>query len=646
MVSLTVQKHEYVLNGWKRCDYLKTNKLNNFCYYNISSFDLNNLINENKDLTKIAHPFMEQLKTLISDYLLIALVNKDGYIIDNIQHSSIKELKGVNFNVGARFSEEYNGNTAISTSVIENKPICLVGDDHYCDCYKDFATLSAPIYSDGKIIGLISVILGKDKLPEGALGIIQSVAKIISLGYKSEKNNKELNLRYKLQNAIVNSITDGLLIVDRNGYLEYINQIGAEILGIDRETSIGRHVSELVDFKPVVLDVLKTGEGYVDKEFILSGKSGVKTHFIKTAVPIKDENGNIVNVVDTFRKIKRVKKLINEMTGAYANFKFDDIVGANSCLLECVKLAKIAANSMSNVLIEGESGTGKELIAHSIHNYSDRRNQPFVTINCGAIPRELLESEFFGYEAGSFTGASSKGRTGKFELADGGTIFLDEIGEMPLDMQVKLLRVLQDKKITRIGGHSVFDVDVKIIAATNRDLLKMCEKGLFRKDLYYRINVLYVKIPPLRERKSDIPLLVEHFLKKYSYRLNKNVTAISPDALNYILEYDWPGNVRELENVLERAINICERDIVTLKELESSILQPCNAISIETGKNKNDCDIIPLEILEQRAIVQALIATNGNISQTAKLLKVTRNTIYNKLKKHEIDATKYQVLSM
>ncbi|WP_312700718.1 sigma 54-interacting transcriptional regulator [Sedimentibacter sp.] len=638
MISFVIQKHDYVLNGWERCENLKTNRQSDLCDNDISESALNDLLVKYKDLINTAHPFLEQMEKLLSDYLLIALVSKDGYIIDEIQPDFNKY-----FHLGGRFSEKYNGNTSISTSVIENKSVCLVGDDHYCDCYYDFASMSVPVHSNNAIIGTVSVVMPKGSNNCEFLGVVESIAKIIESGYESNNNNKELSLKYKLQNAIINSFTDGLLIIDKNGVLEYINQIGAEILGIEREKSIGKHVTELVDFKPVILEVLKTGQGYVDKEIIVSDRTGVKTHFIKTAVPIKDDDGNIVNVVDTFRKIKRVQKLINEMTGAYSNFMFDDIIGSSTNLKKCIKIAKIAASSTSNVLITGESGTGKELIAHSIHSHSDRRNQPFVTINCGAIPRELLESELFGYEAGSFTGASTKGRTGKFELAEGGTIFLDEIGEMPLDMQVKLLRVLQDKKVTRIGGYNVFNVDVKIIAATNRDLSKLCDQGLFRRDLYYRINVLNVKIPSMRERKSDIPLLAEYFVNKYSRRLYKDILGISPGALELLTNYDWPGNVRELENVLERAVNICEGNLITEKEISSDLFaQDDDMNQYDNMNTANKDDIVPLEILEERAIKKALIASNGNVTTAASMLKVTRNTIYNKVKKYNLDAYDFQ----
>jgi transcriptional regulator with PAS, ATPase and Fis domain len=630
---------KYISDGWKRCESLNTNKESGICYYNISAFDLNILLAKNKTLIDMTIPYIEQLETFLKEFISILLVNKEGYIIEvkNCVNSEVESNKGLNLHVGGRFREEFNGNTSISTAIIENKPISLIKEEHYCNSYHEYATLSAPIYDGDKILGLLSIIGFGDKTNDHTLGMLAASARAISIGLESEKTNQELKVRYKYENAIVESITDGLLIVDKDGFVNYLNQIGAEILCVDRGKSIGMHLNQVVDFKPVILDVLATGKGYVDKEFIVKNAAGTKLHFIKTAVPIKDENGNVVIVVDTFRKIKRVHKLVNEMTGAYSNFNFSDIVGSSRKLEECVNTAKIAASSMSNVLITGESGTGKELIAHSIHSFGSRNRQPFVTINCGAIPRELLESELFGYEAGSFTGASIKGRIGKFELADGGTIFLDEIGEMPIDMQVKLLRVIQDRKITRIGSNNVFDVDVRILTATNKNLHDLCKKGLFREDLYYRINVLNVHLPPLRERKSDIPELIEHFLINLCRQLNKHVYEVSNNAMKVIMEYDWPGNIRELENVLERAVNICQGNSITEKELDGYL----NVLNEQVGyrayeTKKLEIEVEPLEILEKRAIQNALHVANGNITVTANLLKVTRNTIYNKMKKYSI----------
>jgi len=642
---LTKSYEDYVINGFKRCEALKTDKESNICFFNISAFDLESLLAKNKNLISQSEHIIDNMCEYMDSFVSVLLVNKDGYILKEkkCKGYDAKINLGMNLPLGGRFTEKFNGNTSISTSIMENKPIILVGDEHYCKFYHDYTTISAPIYSNEEIIGVLSAIGLKSNASKYALGMLAASARAISIGFEADRIHKQIMEKNKCESDIVETLTDGVLTVDKDGFVTFMNQVGAEILNVDRESSIGKHISNVVDFKPVVLEVLKTGKGYIDKEFLLTTNSGTKIHFIKTAVPIKDENGTIVTVVDTFRKIKRVNKMLNEMTGAYANFNFEDIIGSSIKLQDCINTAKAAANSLSNVLITGESGTGKELIAHSIHNYSDRKKQPFVSINCGAIPRELLESELFGYEPGSFTGASTKGRIGKFELADGGTIFLDEIGEMPMDMQVKLLRVIQDRKITRIGGNSIFDLDVRIIAATNKNLLELCKKGIFREDLYYRINVLHVNLPPLRERREDIHELIQHFINKLSVHLNKEVHDISSNAMKKIMGYSWPGNIRELENTIERAVNLCNGQVISENEIfNDEWIDSIDHTTLAEVSVSNDSeadsekDIEPLEVMEKRAIERALNISGGNITITANLLKVTRNTIYNKMKKYNL----------
>lgn len=452
----------------------------------------------------------------------------------------------------------------------------------------------------------------------------------------------ELSITNLYQEIILDHLPKGILILDKNGKIQFLNLEGANILSVCRESSKDLHITEIVDFEPTILNVLKTGEGYRNKELIVNNK-GKKMNFIKSATPIKNQDGGIVGIVDTFERINDVKKVVNKITGAYAKFKFDDIIGENNKFLECIRIAKIASKSSSNVLIFGESGTGKELCAHAIHNASIRRKYPFISINCAAIPRDLLESELFGYVEGSFTGALKKGRVGKFELAQKGTIFLDEIGDMPLDMQVKILRVLQDKKISRIGSEYLIDVDIRIICATNKNLFDLCEEGFFRKDLYYRLNVLNIVMTPLRERKDDIVKLTNFFLNKFNKQLEKNIKRVHPDVFKVFNEYKWPGNVRELENIIERGVNICQTNEITIDHLDnelfkSNIILNNQSKYINSNKNlkaeKAEYTIKTIAELENEAIQQALEIYNGNISEAAKALGITRNTIYNKMKKY------------
>lgn len=438
---------------------------------------------------------------------------------------------------------------------------------------------------------------------------------------------------------ILNLIPNGVMILNKSGQVEYINEEGADTLNVKSKESLGKHIRKLVDFEPIILDVFKYKKGYRDREFIVNSHNK-RIQFLKSATILKDENGNIICVVDTFEKIKDVRKVVNRMTGAYATFQFKDIIGSDKKFKESMRLAQIAARSSSNVLIYGESGTGKELCAHAIHNESRREKCPFISINCSAIPKDLLESELFGYDEGAFTGALKKGKAGKFELAQGGSIFLDEIGDMPLDMQAKLLRVLQDKKVCRIGSSCLIDLDVRIICATNKNLFKCCEEGSFRKDLYYRLNVLNIKMIPLRDRKSDIEELSNIFISKFNARLDKNIQGMDKNLKHILDNYNWPGNVRELENVIERAVNMCQSDYLTQSHIDRETFK-INSIQNKSNKKSSnnlnldspEYKIQTLEEVEKIVIENTLDFVNGNITEAARLLGITRNTIYNKIKK-------------
>ncbi|MEL7655491.1 MAG: sigma 54-interacting transcriptional regulator, partial [Bacillota bacterium] len=326
--------------------------------------------------------------------------------------------------------------------------------------------------------------------------------------------------------------------------------------------------------------------------------------------------------------------------GRKAVYTFDKIIGKNEHFCQVVEFAKKIADSRSGILILGESGTGKELFAQAIHNYSDRREEPFVALNCGAIPKSLIESELFGYDEGAFTGAKTSGNPGKFEIADGGTIFLDEIGEMPLDMQTRLLRVIEEGTVSRVGSTKEFVVDVRIIAATNKDLKEEVEKGNFRKDLYYRLNVLPIILPRLSQRKDDIPILIEYFMNRISKKLNKNPYPITEEQMQKLMEYEWPGNIRELENFVELIINAQSLPI----EMPQESLPSDRSLALFLNQpNPSDLDSeekdMPLSEVERQHIIRTLTKYHGNISLCAKALGVSRNTLYRSIETHGIDCS-------
>ncbi|AOY74807.1 sigma-54-dependent transcriptional regulator [Clostridium formicaceticum] len=307
------------------------------------------------------------------------------------------------------------------------------------------------------------------------------------------------------------------------------------------------------------------------------------------------------------------------------------IIGNSAEIQEILKIVDKVANTNATVLILGESGTGKEVIANAIHYSSNRNKKPYVKVNCGAIPENLIESELFGYEKGAFTGAVAR-KIGKFEKADGGTVFLDEIGELDLSMQVKLLRVLQEREFERIGGNERIRIDVRVIAATNRDLYKMVEEESFREDLYYRLNVIPIKIPPLRERKEDIPLLTNYFLERYSQEVGRKNIAISEEAQQKLLNYHWRGNIRELENVIERMVLLGQGNLITVEDLPYEILQEKKSAETYQLPKEGIC----MEALEKDLIIQALERAEHNQTKAAQLLKMTRHTLLYRMEKHGI----------
>lgn len=437
--------------------------------------------------------------------------------------------------------------------------------------------------------------------------------------------------------TIVDSISDGILILDADGYVLHLNQQGANVLDLSQTKVIGRHITEIVDFKPVILDVLENGQGYLEKEFVIHSPSRGKLHFMKSAIVLRDRKARLIGVIDTFRLVDSMQTtMMARITGAKAKFSFNDIIGKDPAFMDAVAFSRIAAQSTANVLIEGESGTGKEMFAHAIHHASMRSSGPLVIVNCASLPRSLIESELFGYESGSFTGARKEGFPGKFEQANGGTIFLDEIGEMPLDMQSKLLRVLQDHTFSRIGGTKVITVDTRVIAATNKNLLEEIRNNNFREDLYYRLNVLCIHTPALRERLDDIQLLANYFAKKNALNHGRPVPEIDKEVYAALAEYHWPGNVRELENVIERAIIISQSGRIGVPQLPRYIVDSARAQAPEAQGQPGDSGVRNLESVEKSEIRRALKEVDGNISLCSKLLGISRNTLYRKMKTYSL----------
>ena len=431
-----------------------------------------------------------------------------------------------------------------------------------------------------------------------------------------------------------------IVVVNKNGYIENMSQAYGDFLGIQVQNAIGRHVTEVIENTRMDI-VVKTGVPETGETQDIHGEK-----MIATRIPIR-KNGMVIGaygrvLVRNTRelhmlhdKLSSIEMELNMYKRTFekintAKYTVDDIIGDCSIMQDLKDSVRKVAKTNSNVLIMGESGTGKELFAHSIHAGSMRRKAPFVCVNCGSIPEQLIESELFGYEEGAFTGARKGGKIGLFPAAHGGTIFLDEIGELPLPMQVRLLRVLQDREIQRVGSNVREKVNVRVVAATNRNLYQMVKKGEFRSDLYYRLNVVTLHLPLLRERKEDLPLLIQMILSKISKKESLGAIEISREAMDHLLRYDWPGNVRELENVLERAINFTDAgEKIKAKNLPERITGSMVSRTVMPLKEL-------MENTEKDAIKDALLRCRNCKAKAANELGISRTTLYEKMMKYEI----------
>ncbi len=456
--------------------------------------------------------------------------------------------------------------------------------------------------------------------------------------------NEFIRIKNQLElfQLIFDSIYNGAIVTDANGIVTHLNKPYARFLGIDAGESIGKHCTDVVENTRMHI-VARTGIPEINQTQTIRGQN-----IVVHRIPIKKENrviavfglvmfqdvGEVVKLAKKLRhlesQVKRYKKEL--MTLRATRYTLDSIIGNSRATAELKQEALVAAASTYPVLIVGESGTGKELFAQSIHHASSRGIHPFVQINCAAIPKDLLESELFGYDRGAFTGARLAGKPGKFELAHRGTIFLDEIGDLPLEMQPKLLRVLEEKAFERVGGNTVIQSDFRLISATNQNLERLIASGCFRKDLYYRINVISLNIPPLRERTEDIVPIARHLLRQANPGATSDEIRLSPEAINALLSHSWQGNVRELSNMLDRALSTMSRDVIELTDLPLTVKQH--------PETPNVTGVVPIREVqadaEKTAIVVALKKTANNKARAASLLGIHRTLLYKKMKKHGV----------
>ncbi len=439
------------------------------------------------------------------------------------------------------------------------------------------------------------------------------------------------NILLNRETVILDSINEGVFTVDLNWQITAFNRAAEKITRISRMEAIGSRCSDvfrsnICEKNCALRQTMTTGKPVVNTTAYIINQEGKRIPIRISTALLKDSQGKIIGGVETFQDLTQVEQLQKEL---FAKYTFEDIVGRSPAMRSLFEILPLIAESNSTVLIEGASGTGKELFARAIHHLSRRKDKPFVALNCGALPDTLLESELFGHKAGAFTDAK-KDKPGRFALAEGGTLFLDEIGDISPAMQIRLLRVLQERVIEPLGSVKAQPINVRIITATNKNLLQEVESGRFRNDLYYRVRVLHLQLPPLSERREDIPLLVKHLINKFNRLQVKDIAGVSEKVLSRLVQHDYPGNVRELENIIEQAFVLCQGRLIKLDHLPSE-LQP------QIGKRAQYHPSMGLDAMEKVVISEALHHHRGNRKKTAEQLGCNVSTLYRKIKRLKID---------
>ncbi|MCL2853199.1 MAG: sigma 54-interacting transcriptional regulator [Defluviitaleaceae bacterium] len=624
---------EEILESWKRSKQFGIDPYH--MEKNVLSPDaLEQRIKNSRILYDIAVPIMDDLHSFEKGSgFLSMLCDAEGYVLRVIGEKQALMAARQNLLLeGACRSEQSIGTNAIGTCIYLKKFFVVNANEHYYKPHNTWMCAASPIFnSDKQLVGVLCLSAFWDRATYHTPGLVVAATEAISKQVALQESFDRLALANGKLSHVVELMNYGVIIAKKTGEITQINSFAIMLLNIrnlEKDRIIGTNINNYIPEEQLDFQKLLTDNQAGEVEFNVFFGSLQCAAFLLTG-----ESARTTEVVVTIRKTEHVYKMVNRIVGSSAHFMMDDIIGRADCIEEAKKLARVSAPYMSNVLLVGESGTGKELFAQAIHNASPRANAPFVALNCGALPRSLIEAELFGYEGGTFTGSKKDGQAGKFELANGGSIFLDEIGDMPFDVQVNLLRVLQTREVVRIGGKKSIPVDVRIIAATNRNLSEGISNNTFRQDLYYRLNVFSIHIPSLRERTGDVRLLCDYMLMKYSSSFGKSILGFTEEAYRMLEKYNWPGNVRELENIVERSILVTQKQYITPADLPANFAD-------KSGRKEPHVStpvIQTASMQEEELIRNALAAYKGNIRKVSDGLGLSRATLYRKIKKYNID---------
>ncbi|PWL62089.1 MAG: sigma-54-dependent Fis family transcriptional regulator [Desulfovibrionaceae bacterium] len=615
-----------ILRSWERCRRMGID-VDNPAKRVLEGRELERALAGNSELIGVSRAIMERIYAPLSGSgSFITLSDNRGVVLFALWDTS-ESYPIPHIAPGYLAAESSSGTNAIGTCLVEKAPVETLAEEHYCRAFHGWFCSAAPIFDAGdRVTGVLNVTLPASSRHQHTGGMMASVAYAIS---------EQMRLRAMLreQEAMLEILDEGVIMLDESARIRSMNRKARVMLRIG-DSPAGRGLGEIIRSPDIMRALMAENGQFRDQEAMLRLEGGGTLYCMLSLSHVPSAHGRVV----TLRPTRHVKESAARVTGAKAVYTFDHIIGDSPAMRETVELARLAARGSATMLILGESGTGKELFAQAVHNGGPRAEGPFVVVNCGALPRDLVQSELFGYDEGAFTGASRLGKPGKFELADNGTIFLDEIGEMPLEAQVSLLRLLQNGEVTRVGGKHSRQVSVRVIAATNRNLEEAVRQQEFREDLFYRLNVFTLSVPSLREREGDIELLCDCFLRKFARVLGRSIPRLSEGVRERLRAYPWPGNVRELENTLERMIHMAgDADIIDEPLLPSKILRSPE----RSGERRNVRGGL-LSVQEKETLLRALRESRGNLRAAARLLGISRSGLYVKLRRFGIVADDFR----
>ena len=626
---LDAQVDPLIAMSWRRC-LRKHNPYTDGALPRISEDALQALRVRQFDLIAIARPFMEDIYQCVerSGYLVV-LLDAAGCILDVLGDPQVSDqLTALGLVPGGYWGEEQAGTNAFGLSLLERSAVQVVGAEHLFLRFHALTASAAPVFNaQGHPIGIIGMAGLVRNSDVHTLAIVHSAARAIESHMQNEHLFKDLNLQRTQLTTILEAISDGLVACDAGGMITHLNSEAAHLLNLKPETVVGRPLSEYVDLPELVQQARRTQQALTDVEVTFQVR-GMQVGCLVSLYAISHEDSqDVAGFILTLRRIEQVHRLVQRMVGARSPmFTLNNFVGESTLANQVRRQAQTAARNQSPALIQGEAGTGKGVIARAIHNESARADGPFVSVNCRALPRDLVIGEFLGFEAGVLRG--SQGQPSKFELAHGGTLHLEEVDALPLEMQGALLRVIDTGEVMRLGGSRVIPVDVRFIVSATIDLERHVINGEFRADLFYALSRITIHLPPLRDRTADLPLVVNSTLDRLRRQSGRRVE-VSSEALQLLRRYRWPGNVRELENALERAAVLADSGVIEAKHLPDSIRG--------RGWPGEPIEHVPaMHEAEYEAIVRAASACQGNLTKMAEMLGIGRTTLWRKIKASNI----------